>query len=126
MKKLDVSKISALCALVLGLEYQTKVRVYRRHIPGIHESCGGHWIKKQGGSFCHRIALSIEFCLYNEAVRGFNEVIAHEFVHAYVSENHPKATHHGRTFQRKAAALRRSLRSLGVNVAPLYLKGIDV
>lgn len=57
---------------------------------------------------------------------GWRELIAHEFAHAWIYENHPKAADHGRTFQRTAAALRRALRDWGYNVGPLYRKGIDV
>ena len=60
-------------------------------------------------------------------MRGnWRECVAHEFAHAWVDENHPKATAHGRTFQRTAAALRRALRGLGYDLKPFYLKGHDV
>lgn len=62
-----------------------------------------------------------------ESSRGsWRELIAHEFAHAWIHENHPKAADHGRTFQRTAAALRRALREWGYIVGPLYRKGIDV
>lgn len=53
------------------------------------------------------------------------ELLAHELAHAHCREYHPKAEHHGRTFQRTASRLRVALRGWGYNLGLFYRKEWD-
>lgn len=127
-KTADFKAFTALCERVLGLgfpiDYQVNVRKMRGH-PS--DWCGSYIAGNiretaEGWVYRHKIGLALAPAM---EARGILETLAHELVHAYCEENHPKASVHGRTFQRKAAALRRTLRGFGYKLAPLYLKGVD-
>ena len=104
-----------LCASILELQYPVDflLDVVDDEIDGFH-------LGYSDDNLFHLIRVS------PEASRGIREVIAHEFCHAYLHEQHQGAKWHGRTFVLCCRRLRRELAQLGVKVGPLYLKGVDV
>lgn len=128
MRKIQFPEFVALVQTMLDIQAPVKVRHYVRQIPGFANSCAIQKTKyaPNAKGYYHYIQVSNLNCIYNPEARGFFEVLAHELVHCYVDENHPKAKPHGRTFQRTAAALRRSLRALDMHIAPLHISEVDL
>lgn len=60
-----------------------------------------------------------------EPSRGFLSVLAHEIVHAYMDEKHPRAPWHGFLFQRNAWLLEQHLKSKGYAVEKIFMLGVD-
>lgn len=116
----DTRKFSLACILILGLQRPVSVKV-RRGAFWKHPECGqvtGLWEGGEG----HRH--TIQVCI--AAKRGnWQELIAHEMAHAFCNEFHPKASDHGRTWQRVVSGLKRDLKTYGFNVRNIYHKGAD-
>lgn len=54
-------------------------------------------------------------------------LIAHELVHAALTERHPNASDHGPVFKRTANRLQRRLEAIGWELHDnIYMKGIDI
>ncbi len=128
MKKLNTKAFEGLCFALLQLQNPVDMRLYFRSNPGwIHSHCGSYILKRVRhhlpGKYTHRITINIATA--QEWREDVLSVIAHEFVHAWQTEKHPKSKEHGRTFQRKATQLRAALKILGFNLAPLYLPDTD-
>ena len=120
MKKFDPGPIIGLCQLILPLEWPLRVKIYGRRIRGFPDSSGICYAIEYGSNFVHVIEAT---ALENN--RGVENVLAHEYVHAWIHENHPKAENHKRTFQRVAKRLEKGLQLLGVETGELYRRDLD-
>ena len=106
---------AALCATILNLEYPVDFKIDDLEdisIEGFHL-----------GYYDENLAHTIRVC--KKPDRGMLEVIAHEFAHAFVFEQHPNAKPHGRTFVLVCRKLRRELLGYGFPIKPLYLSNTD-
>lgn len=114
------SRFAKVCILILGLNKRVNLKINPGNLvqlPDTGTPVEGWYFEKDD---FHSIAIALG------ANRGWREVLAHELVHAWIVENHPKAKDHGRTFQRTCASMRKALRNWGYIVGPLYKKGLDV
>lgn len=67
-----------------------------------------------------------EITVSPRATRCRLSLIAHELVHASVTETHPKVGGHGWTFRRRANRLQRDLAAIGWHLKDkIYIRGVD-
>ena len=99
----------------LGLAHPIKLIILReRESPEGY--CGLYESKKR----FHKITLA----RFNP--RGFNSVLAHELIHAYLYERFPQLTEdHGPTFQFYCEIMESKLKDITLE-NPLYIEGVDV
>lgn len=71
----------------------------------------------------HVIRINVTNLEYD--VRGINELIAHEFIHAWQEENNIDDVH-GKPFQRMAHILEEDIAEAGIEIGKLYIDGVDV
>lgn len=71
----------------------------------------------------HIIRINVTNLQYD--VRGVNELIAHEFIHAWQEENNIDDVH-GYPFQSMAHILEQYLATSGIEISSLYIEGIDL
>lgn len=117
----DQSRFVKVCVLTLAIQTPVRVRVWERRIITRHQGFSG----VAGLHFFDKNVHEIDVLKTKKWRGGTLAIIAHELAHAWVTENHPKATSHGRTFQRTAAGLRRALKTWGYDLPHLYIKGLD-
>lgn len=110
------------CKTYLKLKYPVRIefkdRIWKNNL-------GVHWAVYSGDKIkCHIINLSLNQLLND--TRGVNEVLAHEFVHAWQAEYKPvRKKFHTPSFVKKAKELQGFLNYMGIRVNDLYLPDVD-
>jgi len=115
-------ELITVCKTYLKLKYPVRIEFKNK----IWKNClGVHWTECSGDKIkCHIIKLSLNQLTYD--IRGVNEVLAHEFVHAWQAEYRPiRKKYHTPSFAKKAKELQEFLNHMGIEVNDIYLPDID-
>jgi len=107
------------CIEALGLKRGTTVTVVDadQTFDPADEVCEGFCMSSR-----HRHIIEV----VTKGTRSVRSLIAHELVHAYVEENHPRAEWHGRVFIRMASYLESYLDECGYTLDDeIYLEDAD-
>ena len=122
---MHIRLFASLCASILELQYPVDFSVGAVTAADAEgtgypaDQIDGIYFGYHLGKLAHTIKVAENPC------RGLYEVIAHEFAHAYVFENHENAKDHGRSFVLACRLLRKELTGFGVPVKALYLRNTD-
>ena len=99
----------------LGLAHPIKLIILREH-----ETPEGYCGLYESRKRFHKITIA----RFNP--RGFNSVLAHELIHAYLRERFPQLDKdHGPTFQFYCEIMEYKLRDIKLE-NPLYIEGVDI
>ena len=99
----------------LGLAHPIKLIILREH-----ETPEGYCGLYESRKRFHKITIA----RFNP--RGFNSVLAHELIHAYLGERFPQLDKdHGPTFQFYCEIMEYKLRDIKLE-NPLYIEGVDI
>ena len=109
------------CQEYLELEYPIDIRIKTRS----KKSCDAKYnamLSSDNQLVHHRITIYLGNLGYNS--RTFDELLAHELIHAWQQENHYLDVH-GKSFQFCAEGLQECLQSFGFDVHNLYMPDLD-
>ena len=101
-------------ARALQLRYPVSVTIHKGD--GVTEDWAGyHMLRRRN----HRIAIG------SRPDRGFYNVLAHEFAHAYVTEAYPSAEWHGKEFAVACSIITDIWKSWNIHLTDVYDPDID-
>jgi hypothetical protein len=106
------------CKVVLSIKNPVKIELKDRIFQG---NMGVHWVEMRAGVIkTHIIKVALPLLVYSG--RSLEEVIAHEFIHAWQAENNRlyDKVCHGEDFQEKAAELTKILGDNGYTVPNIF------